>query len=496
MALPVFRGVGAKTTTDGQASPADPLGLAAGDLDILVAATQNAGTLEVDHDFNGGVTAYTALTGSPVSVASGCKLYIWYRVVVAGDITNEPEVIVTGSTPTCMGRLGYQTGTFNASSPLEIEATGAETTSDTSFSWAPGTTTGGADRLVLVVSTILRDSNTGSVPVCTNANLSSLASRINYNTNLGTGAGLGVTEGALATAGGVGTFACTYGAASPKAYASFAIKPPGASAHSVPINDSFQGTDAITTKAVTKPIADAFQGVDAISKKPGKGIADAFQGTDAITRKAVGKTVPDAFQGTDNFTRTVSYQRSVADAFQGVDNVTVAQPILLLIQDSFQGTDILTSKAVGKTVPDTIQGTDAISKRPSKAVADAFQGTDALTRKAVGKLLGDVLLGSDEIVVDFAPGPMVIQTSFPEGTEVHVYLLRNVQWWRELEQMPPDPGIAIATVASNGTLTFDPGLPPDTYSFWGEIEVPDGYLFLSGPTKAKTVARNVTVTIH
>ena len=128
------------------------------------------------------------------------------------------------------GQARLSGGTFDPDDPFEIEAASAETTSDNSFSWAPGTSTADADRLVLCVSSILRDSNTASVPVCTNAALSALASRANYCTSSGAGGGFGVTEGAKAAAGSVGTFACTYGASSPKAYLSFAIKPKPAAA--------------------------------------------------------------------------------------------------------------------------------------------------------------------------------------------------------------------------------------------------------------------------
>ena len=71
----------------------------------------------------------------------------------------------------------------------------------------------------------LIDMDAAQVPVCTNANLTNLNSRANDNTDSGGGGGYGVTEGELASAGAVGTFACTYAWASNKAYLSFAIRP-------------------------------------------------------------------------------------------------------------------------------------------------------------------------------------------------------------------------------------------------------------------------------
>lgn len=223
MALPVFRAAGAKSAgTTAAVTVSAPTGVATGDLEILIAEVPTAATCSIT---NNGGGAWTAMTGSPITVAAGERLYVWSRIRVGGD--GDPQVTASAD-HVCAARLAYQTGTFDTSDPFELETTSSETTSDTSFSWAPGGTTGGADRLVLVISSILRDSNTASVPVCTNASVTALASRANYCTNSGAGGGFGVTEGAKATAGTVGTFACTYAAASPKSYISFAIKPVGA----------------------------------------------------------------------------------------------------------------------------------------------------------------------------------------------------------------------------------------------------------------------------
>lgn len=223
MALPVFRAAGAKSAgTTAAVTVSAPAGIATGDLEILIAEVPTAATCAIT---NNGGGAWAAMTGSPITVTAGERLYVWSRIRAGGD--GDPQVTASAD-HVCAGRLAYQAGTFDTSDPFELETTSSETTSDTSFSWAPGGTTGGADRLVLVVSSILRDSNTASVPVCTNASLTALASRANYCTNSGAGGGFGVTEGARATAGSVGTFACTYAAASPKSYISFAIKPVGA----------------------------------------------------------------------------------------------------------------------------------------------------------------------------------------------------------------------------------------------------------------------------
>ena len=226
MAFPIFRAAGAKFAgTTGATAVAAPSGVADGDLEVLVATTVAGGSVAISA---AGGSAWSAMTGSPVDVTSGRELL---RVVADSADRGQQPVRHPRGDRVCAGRLAYQAGTFDPDDPFEIEAASAETTSDNSFSWAPGTSTADADRLVLCIyKSILRDSNTASVPVCTNAALSALASRANYCTNSGAGGGFGVTEGAKAAAGSVGTFACTYGASSPKAYLSFAIKPKPAAA--------------------------------------------------------------------------------------------------------------------------------------------------------------------------------------------------------------------------------------------------------------------------
>lgn len=220
--LPVFRAAGAKSAgTTGAVTVAAPSGIAQSDLEILIATTIAGGSITITDI--GGDTPWTALSCSPQDVTSGEKLYIWWRI--RGSDDGDP-IITPGSDHSCACRLAYKAGTFSAVSPIEIATASTETTSDTSFSYAPGTSTTLANELVLCVATSGQDSNTAQVPVCTNSSLTSLASRANYETSNGGGGGFGVTQGTRATAGTVGTFACTYVTASTKAYMAFAIKPP------------------------------------------------------------------------------------------------------------------------------------------------------------------------------------------------------------------------------------------------------------------------------
>src|SRR3990167_6760820 len=89
-----FRAAGAKAT-DGTSpfsvSPVLPTGLVADDIVILVVATEDTGTASLTDD--GSVTPWTAITGTPVGVSGGKKLYVWWGRWASG--TTEPTITAT-----------------------------------------------------------------------------------------------------------------------------------------------------------------------------------------------------------------------------------------------------------------------------------------------------------------------------------------------------------------------------------------------------------------
>ena len=221
MAAPTFRAAGAKVVgTTSALSVSAPAGVATGDLEILVVGTIAGGSVTITA--NGG-SAWTALTGSPIDVTAGEKLYVWWRIRQAGD--SDPSVNA-GSDHFIAARMAVTAGTFSSSSPIELAQAASETTSDTSFSFATTGSTSGVDRLCFCICTSGADSNTQQVPVMTNAALTSLTTRLaNHQTNTGGGGGFGCTTGIRAAAGALGTFACTLAGVSPKSYLAFAVKP-------------------------------------------------------------------------------------------------------------------------------------------------------------------------------------------------------------------------------------------------------------------------------
>lgn len=221
MAYPELRGAGSKCVgTTGEVEVTAPTGIAVGDLEILIATTIAGGTVTITS--NGG-GAWTALAETPKDVTSGEKLYVWARKRAEGD--GNPKV-KAGSDHVCAARFGYKTGTYDSADFFEGEKSGAETTSDTSFNFAPGNETEGTERLCVVICTSGEDSNTGQAGNNTeNSSLSSVELIVEYQTKEGGGGGFWLATGRLAAKGSFGEWTQTMVNATPKAYVSFAIRP-------------------------------------------------------------------------------------------------------------------------------------------------------------------------------------------------------------------------------------------------------------------------------
>ena len=220
MALPVFRANSAKAAGTGAVTPALPTGVVADDIVILVATTIAGGSISITA--NGSIATWTAVTGSPIDVASGEKLYVWWGRYSSGS--TGPTVTPGGNH--CCAATAAWSGCITTGDPVNNQATGTETTSDTSLSFATGISTSVNDCMVLLASSSGVDSNTAQHSAQANANLSGVVERADYQTNSGGGGGFELVEGGLATAGAIGTWTATLATASPKAYISFALKPP------------------------------------------------------------------------------------------------------------------------------------------------------------------------------------------------------------------------------------------------------------------------------
>ena len=111
------RSVGAKSNTaqpgpDTTAiTPGAPIGIATGDLEILVASTIAGATISITA--NGG-GAWTAIDNQDVT--SGERIYAWYRIRAGGD--GNPSV--QPSSDHCVAcRIAVTTGTFDTGTPID-----------------------------------------------------------------------------------------------------------------------------------------------------------------------------------------------------------------------------------------------------------------------------------------------------------------------------------------------------------------------------------------
>jgi len=220
MAMPVSRTPGAKASgTTGAVSVPLPADIAIGDIAILVAETDPTGTVSIT--VTGG-QAWTAFTGSPITVASGSKLYVWWRRHASGNTAPSVQATVDH---VCAGCNAYS-GCIASGDPVDVSETGTEVASDTSFQFVTTISTTGPDRLCVCICTSSQDSNTGQFTVMTNGNLSNMAEKMDYETTSGHGGGFAFDQGGLAVAGAMGTFAATLSNAWPKAYIAFGLKSP------------------------------------------------------------------------------------------------------------------------------------------------------------------------------------------------------------------------------------------------------------------------------
>lgn len=215
-----FVNVGAEATGTGAVTPALPASMQSNDICVLVATTITAGTVTITA--TGSITIWTAITGSPVDVTLGEKLYVWWGRWTSG--TTGPTVTPGGDH--IEAGIGAWRNCLGSGSPIDVSQTGTETVSDTTFSFATSISTTVNGAMCIAICTTGQDIATnGRFTTMTDGSLTSLAERIDYCTSSGSGGGFALDEGYKATTGVVGTWASTLLVASTKAYISFALKP-------------------------------------------------------------------------------------------------------------------------------------------------------------------------------------------------------------------------------------------------------------------------------
>jgi len=212
---PTVVAVGAQATSLTSITPAFPAGIAAGDVLITVAECEGvtapgAYTLP---------TGWAHITGSPIQEGTNTRLWVIWRLY--DGVFTAPALGDSGDHN--IGRMIAIRGCPTTGVPWDVVATATEAVSDTTATF-PGVTTTVDDTLVLEIIATGTDTATGQMSTVTNANYSSITSRMNDWTTNGNGGGFAVVSGVKATKGATGQSTGTVATASTKALMTVAFK--------------------------------------------------------------------------------------------------------------------------------------------------------------------------------------------------------------------------------------------------------------------------------
>lgn len=341
MATPAFRAVTAKSAaTTGTNAPGLPSGVAANDIVLLIATVNTGATISIQ---TAGSITWNAVTGSPFDVAGGEKLYVWWGRYVSG--ATGPTLSAASDADHSVAATIAYSGCIDTGSPIDSTgiASSSEATSDTSFSFATGVSSTAHNALCICIATSGVDSNTGQIPVMTNAALAALASRANYQTASGGGGGFGLTDGTLAGGGSMGTFACTYGGASPKAYVAFALMG-GKSASVAQTETVTQTVTGVRTRlgilsqtlTVVQTLTGAHTGVGSAARA--QTVTQTADGTRIVLGAAArAEAVTQTLSGSHTGIGVVSQTQTVAQTVDGVRTTYTSLSQTLIVTQNLEG---------------------------------------------------------------------------------------------------------------------------------------------------------------
>ena len=211
------RGTVASGTT-GAISPGLPAGMVANDVCIMVASTLAGGSITITAD--GSITPWTAVTGSPINVTGGDKLYVWWGRYSSGSTA--PTLTPGGDHS--IARIAAYINVSTGADPIDVYETGTETNSDTTFSFATTISTSRSEMCLVACSTGFDGTSTAQFSAWANAGLLGITEILDSCTANGGGGGFGLANGYKSSAGAIGTWSATLTNASAKAYIAFALK--------------------------------------------------------------------------------------------------------------------------------------------------------------------------------------------------------------------------------------------------------------------------------
>lgn len=216
MALPTYVAEGSVGTGTGAITPGLPAGIATDDILILWVETQ-ANQAATISNANGGT--WTGFASPDAGGTSTRLSAFWSRY---NGTQGAPTVADSGDHT--FGYIEAYRGVVASGDPYEALVTGSETTANTSLS-VTGSTTLGADRLVLVGVSRENDNFNPHYSDWANADLANLTERSDRGSTQGNGGGLATATGEKASAGSYGATTATVANSVLDAFVTFALIP-------------------------------------------------------------------------------------------------------------------------------------------------------------------------------------------------------------------------------------------------------------------------------
>lgn len=220
---PALVNVGVGGSGTGGVTPTLPNGIASGDLIII--ATESGGGEAVSLGTANGFAQFTGGVANTGSGTAGTRCTIFGKVSTGSD--SAPAFSDPGDHLLVLAPVVYRNANTGSgiNAALDDLQTSVKASASTSFT-APGVTTTGANRTVVVYGTRDNDaSSTTSFTSWSNADLTVAGEMLEGGTTSGNGGGGAIFQGYRASAGSVGTTTATV-TSSINASITIAIKPP------------------------------------------------------------------------------------------------------------------------------------------------------------------------------------------------------------------------------------------------------------------------------
>jgi len=392
MTAPTFVAAGASAANLSAITVNYPTGWANGDVLLLFVQTSNQGVT--------APTGWTELTSSPQGTGTGGNagsvgLSAFWRVAQTGD--SGSVSVADGGNHQYGVIVAYRGVDTSGATPFDVTPVGGvQSTATTSGATGTSVTTSTADAMVVVAFADAYDSILTSFSSWANSNLTSVTERFDDGgTSVGTGGGVGIADGVMASAGAVGSTTVTITQSTNTTKTAFMTVPLKAAAGG-PANLSSSASDNAAASDAVVRSAQTFS----------RSTADNAAASEAVARaSAFSRTVADNAAASDGVSRTSSRSRSASDNAAASDVVArSAQAFSRSISDDAAASDaVSTGGGTNKAGTDAGTGADSASAIATIVDADSGSGADTATASADGpSLASDTATGADSAALGSA----------------------------------------------------------------------------------------------